>query len=286
MTQPKLILQPSNQLFSFSVKDLEPHPAFERLGLVPDAARLSGLARRGDAAFDDIVCVTPSLQIIDGYELVQLARSRKHAEVTCLRLELSEEEALLSLFHKHQRAGGMRPFTRILLALELESWFREKAKSNQSHGGQMKALSTLTKASAVDVRKELAAAAGVAVGNISKAKAVLAFAALEVLEGTKHGEISLHKAWLWSKLTHREQRLAYRRYRSERGITALARKLLSAHPLTNPRTEDPSAADHLRSFLATLKVSALENVQLEKINALLLELSNADTASSKASFYA
>lgn len=276
MTQSKLILQPCDQLFSCLVADLKPHPAFERLGLAPDAARLSGLAKRGDAAFDDIVSVTTSLKIIDGYELVQLARSRKRTQVMCLRLQLSEEEALLSLLHKHQRAIGMRPFTRILLALELESWFREKAKSNQSHGGQMKALSTLTEASAVDVRKEIAAAAGVAVGNISKAKAVLAFAASEVLEGTKHGEISLHKAWLWSRLNHRDQQLAYRRYRSEREITTLARKLLSAQPPATPHTKD-SSADHLRAFLSTLKVARLDHLQLEKLNALLEDLSGADT---------
>lgn len=84
--------------------------------------------------------------------------------------------------------------------------------------------------------EEIAAAAGVAVGNISKAKAVFAFAALEVLEATKQGEISLHKAWLWSKLPHREQQVAYRRYPSERAIRATWRKLLNDQLSVRPRS--------------------------------------------------
>ena len=263
MVQPKLILQPGNRLFSAPIAELRPHPAFEKLGLAPDVARFSSLAKRGDAAFGDIVHVTPLLQIIDGYELVQFARSRNRSEVFCLRVEVNEEEGLLALLQKHQGIAGMKPFVRILLALELEEWLRCKARSNQSRGGQMKGLSDLTEAFTIDVRKELAAAAGVSVGNISKAKNVLTSAAPEILEATKHGEMTLHKAWSFSKLDPLEQKVALRRYQSERGIKKIVRKLLSAQQPTTTQLNGVSA-DYLRGFLASLGTSALDEGQLRK----------------------
>ena len=232
MVQSKLVLHPGDRLFSAAVAALQPHPAFEKLGLASDVARFSSLTKRGDAAFADIVQVTPLLEIIDGYELVKLARSHNRSELFCLRIDVDEEEALLALLQKRQGTAGMEPFIRILLALELEEWLRRKARSNQSRAGQMKGLSNLTEASTIDMRKGLAAAAGVFVGNISKAK--------ECPDVCRTGDPGSHKAWR----NHPPQSMVLQQAppRTEVGIPALSER--ARHQEDRAELAFGSAADH------------------------------------------
>ena len=55
----------------------------------------------------------------------------------------------------------------MVLALDLEPWLQEKARSNQRVGGQNKGSSTLATASRVDVRCEIAVAATAAIKELS-----------------------------------------------------------------------------------------------------------------------
>jgi hypothetical protein len=74
---------------------------------------------------------------------------------------------------------GFNAFCRIFLALDLEPWLREKARLNQSAGGQNKGSSKLTEAQRVDVRSQIAAAAGVSVGNVTKVQQLITTAGLQ-----------------------------------------------------------------------------------------------------------
>jgi hypothetical protein len=55
---------------------------------------------------------------------------------------------------------------------------------------------------------KLPGAAGASVGNVSKVKHLLTAANLGLLEALRSGEISIHRAWLWSQGTPEEQREA------------------------------------------------------------------------------
>lgn len=99
----------------------------------------------------------------------------------------------------------MNDSTRIVLAFELETVFHAEACKNQRIGGQFKGSSNLTEATIIDVRKEVAAAAGVSVGNITKVKQILASAIPEMISALKSGELSIHMAWEWSKMDSRSQ---------------------------------------------------------------------------------
>jgi hypothetical protein len=99
-----------------------------------------------------------------------------------------------SLHHAaHERGGGAAPFdreepwfkgcqrlVRILLALELEPWFRMRAKSNQRRGGREKGSSQLTEADRLDVHRKISRVAGVSVGNVSTVKRILVGAVPEL----------------------------------------------------------------------------------------------------------
>ena len=91
-------------------------------------------------------------------------------------------------------------FNRILLGLELEPWLREKSLSNQRNGGLNKGSSKLTKAERVSVRKEIAHAAGVSEGSVTKVDQLEGLHP-ELVAALQNGEIRIHRAWLWRTFT-------------------------------------------------------------------------------------
>ena len=162
----------AGQLVTCRLDELNPHPSYVRHHLAVPASQLSALAERGDRAFLEPLMITQDRTILDGYARLELARLHGRATLPCIEYELTESEALHWLLQKHRRSSGLNDFTRILLALELEPWFKEKARSNQQAGGRQKGSSKLTEAGRLDVRSEIAAAAGVSVGNVTKVKQV------------------------------------------------------------------------------------------------------------------
>jgi len=173
---------------------------------------------------------------------------------------VSEAEALQWLLRAHQRSSGLNAFNRILLALDLESTFQEKARSNQQAGGRFKGSSNLTEADKLDVRSEIAAAAGASVGNVSKVKHLLVAAHSELLEALRNGEISIHSAWLWSHATPEEQKEALWRHRTENGIRKTIRHLVSRH-----RSKSAPAQpnfDHVAARLAAMPPSQKNSVKV------------------------
>ena len=88
------------------------------------------------------------------------------------------------------------------MASRLKEVLRALARANQQAGGRFKGSSKLTEA---NVRKEIADAAGVSEGNVTKVDQ-LSEADPEVLKALASGEIRIHRAWLWRGLSTGQQR--------------------------------------------------------------------------------
>jgi hypothetical protein len=217
------------QFVTCRLDELHPHPSYVRHHLTVPASQLSALAERGDLAFREPVVITRDRTIIDGYARVELARLQRRITLPCIEYELNEADALRWFLQMHLRSNGLVAFSRIILALELEYWFRERARSNQRVGGQSKGSSKLTEAEKLDVRREIAAAANSSVGNVGKVKQLMTNAPPEVVEALRSREISIHRAWTWSKDAPEKQREKLRVYQSERGIKRTIRNLISCH---------------------------------------------------------
>ena len=93
--------------------------------------------------------------------------------MACIEYDFGSEAALLFMLDKHRPADRLNAFCRIAMALALEPYWRARARQRQCQGGAEKLSSTLTKASAIDVRAEIARAAGVGAGNVTKVKQLL-----------------------------------------------------------------------------------------------------------------
>jgi hypothetical protein len=254
-----------DQIVARTLDELRPHPSYIQHHLAVSASKLSTLAERSDLAFREPLVITRDGVIIDGYARWILARQQGRPILTCIEHDLSQDEALIWLLQRHSRSTGMNAVTRILLALGLESCFRHKAKSNQRAGGQFKGSSNLTEAEKLDVRAEVAAAAGASVGNVNKVKQLISMADSELWEALRIGEISIHRAWNWSRLSMEDQRAALRRFREDRGIKKFIRSKISRH-----RSKKASVVGDLANFakcIAACKSSQLRNVSVAVVKA-------------------
>lgn len=194
------------RLATCRLDELRPHPSYSRHGLTVSASQLSALAALNDQALEEPIAITQDGLIIDGYARVERARMLGRTTMRCIEYDRTEEEALRDLLQRHLGCNRLNAFCRILLARELEPWFKKKALANQIAGGENKVSSKLTEAERVDVTAKIAEAADVSVGNISKVKQLLTTAIPELVQALRRGEISIHKAWLLSKALPANQR--------------------------------------------------------------------------------
>jgi len=225
---------------------------------------LSALVSSGDLAFQDPLLITRDRLILDGYARWELARKQGRPTLPCIEYDLTEAEALHCLLQRHRRSTGLNDFCRILLALDLEPLLKEKARANQQSGGLGKGLSKLTEASRVNVRSEIAAVAGVSVGNVAKVKDLKMTADPELQRALRDREISIHQAWLWRKLAPERQREELRLYRARKGIREYAR----ARAFRHRRKSSPTVLD-VGDLLKRL--SGLESSELGSVGLLVIK---------------
>jgi hypothetical protein len=220
--------QPCGHVVSYGIADLIPHPAITRLRLGPSVRELSDAITRREQGHWDPITISRDRYILAGQAQWMLTQQRTESRIDCLQLDVSESDALLWLIERHKRSSSLNDFSRILLALELEPLFRERAASNRSRGGREKGSSNLTEADHVDVRLEVAKAAGVSVGNVSKVKKLILACCPELLEALREGEVSIHRASQWIDRGQKPEDLL-RLHRSCRGLRRDIRELIARH---------------------------------------------------------
>jgi hypothetical protein len=212
--------------------ELRPHPSYVRNRLSVFASQLSTLAALGDLGFREPIVITRDRTIIDGYARLDLARRQGRVTILCIEYSLTEEEALRWLIQSNRPSRGLNAYRRILLAMDLEPFVRERARANQQAGGRNKGSSNLTEARQLDGRSEIAAAAGASTGNVTKVRQLMKSVHPKVEQAVRSGEISIHKAWQWSFLPAQQQIKALEEDQSRRGTNKASRRLILRHVAT------------------------------------------------------
>jgi hypothetical protein len=220
-TQVRLAIRKTNELC--------PHPSYIRHQLSVSASRLSALAAVCNLAFREPIVITREGTIIDGFARLELGRQQGRQTILCLEDDLTEEEALRWLIQSHRPSRGLNAYCRTLLALDLEPFLQERARANQRTGGQKRNASNLTEAKRLDVRSKVAAAAAVSTGNVTKVSQLRKTAHPTVEQAVKAGEISIHRAWQWSRLSPQQQLHELEKYQSRKGTTETSRRLVKKH---------------------------------------------------------
>ncbi len=256
------------RLVTYRLDELHAHPSYVRHRCSVSAAQLSALAALGDLAFREPIVITRGRTIIDGYARWQLAQRQGLATILCIEHDLSDEESLRWLIQSHRPSRGLNSFCRILLALDLEPFLQEQARANQSAGGRNKSASNLTEAKSVDVRSEVAAAAGVSSGNVTKVKQLTRTTDPTVEQSVRAGQVSIHRAWQWSRLSHRQQLRELEEYHSRKGTNQTSRRLIQKHVATlSPiKLIPPSLGDLLKPFLPD-RSALLDSIVVTEVDA-------------------
>lgn len=230
------------------VAELLPHPFLVKHTRGYSTQELSLLSDRGEAAFADPITITHENVIVEGYAIWELAKLRGRKSLTCVVRAMDQEDALLYLLRRNRGAKGISDFVRILMALELEPWFQERARSNQRFGGQQKGSSHLAEADRLDVRIKVARAADVSSGNVSKVKQILRSGIHAIRDAVVTGEITINRAHAWAKLSPSSQALRLSDFRNENGIRRTIVVLLRQH-----QKRHPTLCEGLRDVLQGLR---------------------------------
>jgi ParB-like chromosome segregation protein Spo0J len=236
-----------------STNELRKHPAYAELQLSVSPAQLASIKRLGEPAFKDPLLVTQQGVIIDGYARKEYADSLGISTLLCVELDVSDEEALRVILNKHRRSAGWNNYNRIRMASRLKEVVQRRARANQQAGGHFKGSSKLTEA---NVRKEIARAAGVCEGNVTKVDQ-LRNADPEVLKALASGEIRIHRAWGWRQLTWQQQRERLRQHRLrelKREVCALVHKH-RARTEAEMKSLMPADLGHLIQGLSALRLN-------------------------------
>jgi hypothetical protein len=227
--------EPRSDMNPFSVRgglvlrpdELRAHPSYARHHVAVPAPQIAALEALGDFAFREPVVITRDRTVVDGYARWQLARHQGRSTILCTEYDLSEEESLCWLVQSRRPHRGLNAYTRIILALDAEPYLQGKARANLRLAG--KGSSNLTGHDRLDVRSQVAAIAGVSAGNVTKVKQLRKTADAAIEQAVRDGEISIHRAWLWSYDTPQIQLDNLRLRRIEKGIKAKAKTLVAQH---------------------------------------------------------
>jgi hypothetical protein len=248
--------------------ELRPHPSYAHHHVSVSASQLSSLAGLGRLAFREPIVITPDGIIIDGYARWELAGRQGRQTILCLEYDLTDEEALRWLIQSHRPSRGLNSYSRVLLALDLEACLQERARANQQAGGQTKGSSHLTEAQRLDVRSEIASIAGISTGNVTKAKQLRETACARVEQAVRTGEISIHKAWQWSRLSPQQQSRHLEEYQSRKGTNQTSRRLIQRHVARlSPTQLIPATLGSLLKPIVPDRSAALDSIVVTELDA-------------------
>jgi hypothetical protein len=221
------------RLVTRSPWELHAHPSWVKHNLGLSVTRLSAISASWNPSKLDPISVTRDGTILKGHEVCELARRMGFERVPCLEYNLDEQEALLWIIQHSRRDQDLNPYHRIVLALDYDPSFRERARENQRLGGQFKGSTTLPEAQAIDCRREIARLAGVSEGTLAKVRRLLQVGCPELLEALREEEVSIHRASVW--LRNPEKQLdELTLHRSLSGITNTINLLLRRHRVADP----------------------------------------------------
>jgi hypothetical protein len=206
-----------------SPEQLRLHPALEELGWTGVIEEFNDAASQ---ALPGPILITVSGTVLAGFGQWRLAVFDGRQEINCIEYPLSDHDSLQFMLAYDQRGRKWNAFTRIRVALKLEPYFQQRALDNMRAGGKHKGSASLPKAQHVDVRKEIARAAGVGGRNVSNVKTILQTAHPRVIDALGHGTLSIHRALQWCGLPKKQQLEQLTRYMWEHARSKVIRQTI------------------------------------------------------------
>ena len=236
--RPHLVTsQPEARLVVRSPENLRLHTVLRDLDVIDLVEELNDAARLKDQSAAEPILITTNGTILAGFGRWRLAVLERRHEIPCIEYQLSEDESLQFMLSHHQTRRGWNAFFRIRLALTLEPYFQQRALENMRAGGMYKGLANLPEAQHIDVRQEIASAAGVGARNVSNVKTILNSAHPRLITALLNGTLTINGAMPFCKLPKAEQLEHFIRRIEDREINKVVRRSI-ARPKQEKTTAD------------------------------------------------
>jgi hypothetical protein len=226
---------------------LQPHRILDEIGW-RDLGELNEAARRNLQNIREPILITKNGTILSGLGSWQLALFEGRQQITCVQYDIDENESLQYILAIHRTRRRWNSFISIRIALKLEPYFQQKAVENMRAGGKYKGSTNLSKADRIEVRQEVANAAGSGVGNVDKVKAILQSAHPNIIQALQNGSLRIHRAWKWCRLLKSQQKEVFAKYDEDQARRKILREFTTARHKT--RFDSGTALEALRSFEA------------------------------------
>jgi hypothetical protein len=221
-----------------SAAQLHLHAALVQLDLIDAVGELNEAARlKGQGVLEPIL-ITTTGTLLTGIGRWQLAILEGKQEIACIEYPLADAEVLQFILAHYRRRQGWNDIVRIRIALILETSLQQKALDNQRAGGKCKGLASLPEAHRMDVREQIAHAAGVGARNVAKVRTILQSAHPMLIEALRDGTLSINRAFTWCGLRRLQQLEQLTRYRMEISTNKVIRQAVS-RPKENKTCLDP-----------------------------------------------
>lgn len=207
------------------LEELRVHPALEEIGFCAFLPELNEATQSQDQMSpEEPICVTHTGLILSGFGCWRSAVFDRRFEINCIEYLLSDDESLQFILAHHQTRRGWSDFVRIRLALTLEPALQQKALDNMRTGGKLKGLANLPEAHHINVREEIARAAGVGDRNVSNVRTILQRAHPNLIQALQEGALSINRAIQLCNLPKAGQLEQFIRYTEERAINKVIRR--------------------------------------------------------------
>jgi hypothetical protein len=207
-----------------SPQQLRLHPALEELGWAGEIDEFNEAARVSHPSVTDPILITMNGTILSGFGRWRSTVFDGQLEINCIEYPIGEDESLEFILTHHQTRCGWSDFVRIRLALTLEPNLQRKALENMRTGGKLKGLANLPEAQHVNVRKEIARAAGVGDRNVSNVRTIIQRAHPTLIRALKEGKLSINCAIQLCNLPKTQQLEQFIRYSEERATNKVIRR--------------------------------------------------------------
>lgn len=221
------ISRPEGRPVVCSPEQLRLHRVLEGLDLIDEVGELNEAARLTDQSAAEPILITTSGIVLAGFGRWRLAIFEGRNEINCIEYPLSEDESLQFILTQHQTGRAWNAFTRIRVALTLEPSLQQRALANMRAGGKYKGSASLPEAQQIDVRQEIAHAAGVGARNVSNVKMILQAAHPRLIEALRNGTLSINRAVQWCRLPKVQQVEQFTRQGVERAANKVIRQAIT-----------------------------------------------------------
>jgi hypothetical protein len=253
-----------------SPQQLRLHPALEELGWSGEIDEFNEAGRVSHASVTDPILITMNGTILSGFGRWRSAVFDGRLEINCIEYPLGEDESLEFILTHHQTRCGWSDFVRIRLALTLEPNLQRKALENMRTGGKLKGWANLPEAQHINVRKEIARAAGVGDRNVSNLRTIIQRAHPTLIGALKEGTLSINRAVQLCNLPKTRQLEQFIRYSEERATNRVIRRSVARPKEEKIRPDVVRVLDALQHQEARLPGSVAVRVGRHKRTVVLI----------------